>query len=222
MAARTIQVTIKAPTFTIIELEIVGTAPYVQHRFSEKAKQQMIATQEAGSRSSSKSGRQPKDFEQVFRDATHRTSAGWAGIPTTQIRNGMISACKVAGYVMTRAKLAIFVEPDGYDAADGTPLVRIIGTPVKNIMPARNDNGSVDMRCRPMWAQGWSARVRIRFDADMMDASDITNLMKRLGLQVGIGEGRPDSKESCGLMWGLFEVRTAKKTRKGLKEAASA
>ena len=56
----------------------------------------------------------------------------------------------------------------------------------------------------------------------MMDASDITNLMKRLGIQVGIGEGRPDSKESCGLMWGLFEVRTAKKSRKGLKEAASA
>jgi len=31
-------------------------------------------------------------------------------------------------------------------------------------------------------------------------------LLARVGMQVGIGEGRPDSKNSAGMGWGLFEV----------------
>jgi hypothetical protein len=27
-----------------------------------------------------------------------------------------------------------------------------------------------------------------------------------VGRQVGIGEGRPDSRNSCGMGWGLFEI----------------
>jgi hypothetical protein len=34
----------------------------------------------------------------------------------------------------------------------------------------------------------------------------VTNLMQRVGLQVGIGEGRPDSRESAGLGWGTFAI----------------
>jgi len=34
----------------------------------------------------------------------------------------------------------------------------------------------------------------------------LTNLLARAGLQVGIGEGRPDSKNSAGMGWGLFQI----------------
>jgi hypothetical protein len=34
--------------------------------------------------------------------------------------------------------------------------------------------------------------------------------MARVGLQVGIGEGRPDSKNSAGMGWGLFTIEEAK------------
>jgi hypothetical protein len=33
------------------------------------------------------------------------------------------------------------------------------------------------------------------------------NLFLRAGLQVGIGEGRPNSPNSFGLGWGRFEVK---------------
>jgi hypothetical protein len=36
--------------------------------------------------------------------------------------------------------------------------------------------------------------------------TDVVNLISRVGLQVGIGEGRPDSKQSAGLGYGLFEI----------------
>jgi hypothetical protein len=34
--------------------------------------------------------------------------------------------------------------------------------------------------------------------------------MHRVGAQVGIGEGRPDSKNSTGMGWGTFEIKEVK------------
>ena len=102
----------------------------------------------------------------------------------------------------------IFIEADGFDKDDQTPLVKITkGSPVYCEHYVRNETGVVDLRARPMWREGWEAIVRIRFDADQFTAEDIANLLSRTGLQVGIGEGRPDSKKSCGMGWGLFELK---------------
>ena len=201
------QVSIKAPNLKIVELEIVGTAPYVQHRFSAKAINQIIETQKAGGQAKGKKVREPKDFDEVYKGAMHISRDGWCGIPAGAFRNAMISACRTVGYKMTHAKLAAFVLADGFDVVDGTPLVRIKGQPHRHTAYARNDNGSVDIRVRPMWDE-WSAVVRIRFDADMFSAADVANLMNRVGAQVGIGEGRPDSKNSAGMGWGLFSIET--------------
>jgi hypothetical protein len=46
----------------------------------------------------------------------------------------------------------------------------------------------------------------VRFDADQFTAQDVINLISRVGLQVGICEGRPDSKSSAGCGWGTFRV----------------
>lgn len=199
-------VEIKAPRLHVIEFEIVGTAPYVQHRFSQKAIQKIIATQEAGTQARSRRVREAKDFDDVYRQSMYVSKEGWLGMPASAFRNAMISACRTVGYKMTHAKLAAFVLADGYDALDGTPLVRINGTPHRHTSHARNDNGSVDIRVRPMWDE-WSAIVRVRHDADMLSASDVANLMMRVGMQVGIGEGRPDSKNSAGLGWGTFAMK---------------
>lgn len=197
-------VVIQPPKFKTVEFTIKGTAPYVQHRFWKKA--EMMKTQQAGSQSKSKKKHEPRNFERDYEESKHQAKEGWCGIPASSFRNAAISACRVAGFVMTRAKLAIFVEADGFDQ-DGMPLVRLYGEPEMNTAYARNDNGSVDIRARPMWRE-WMAKVRIRFDADMFSETDVANLLHRVGQQVGLGEGRPDSKESAGLGWGLFEIVT--------------
>ena len=196
---------IKAPRFQIVELDIQGTAPLVIHKFSAKAREQIIATQKAGSQAKGKRAREPKNFDEVYMGAFHVSKDGWYGVPAGAFRNGMISACRTVGYKMTHAKLAVFVLADGIEGDDGTPLVRIEGEPKKHTTYARNDNGSVDIRVRPMW-ETWSMKVRIRFDADMFSAEDVANLMMRVGMQGGIGEGRPDSKNSAGMGWGTFEI----------------
>ena len=197
--------TIPAPNFRVCELTLRGTAPLVQHKFSAKAREQIIATQKAGSQAKGKKIREPKDFDSVYMGAMHVSREGWIGVPAGAFRNAMISACRTVGYKMTHAKLAAFVLADGFEADDGTPLVKINGEPKRHTTYARNDNGSVDIRVRPMWEE-WSLVLRVRYDADMFSYADIVNLMMRVGSQVGIGEGRPDSKNSAGMGWGLFDV----------------
>lgn len=197
-------VIIKPPKFERAEIKIVGTSPYVQHKFSQKAREQIMETQRQGSQARKGRKREPKDFDEVYRQAMHVSKQGWPGIPANSFRNALISACRIVGFKMTLAKLSLFVEADGYDE-DGTPLIRIVGTPRQHVAPARNDNGSVDIRVRPMWDE-WSAIVKIRWDADQFSAADVVNLLSRVGMQVGIGEGRHDSKNSAGMGWGTFEV----------------
>jgi len=200
-------VTIARPNLRTAVFTIQGTAPYVQHAFGQKAIQQIKETQEAGSTARGKKKRAPRDFKASYESAKHVSTKGWLGIPAASLRAAMISACRTVGWQMTKAKLSVFILADGYDKGDGTGLVKILhGKPSPVLHYARNDDGSVDLRNRPMWEPGWKAEVKIRHDADQLTTEDVANLLARAGLQVGIREGRPDSKNSGGMGWGLFEI----------------
>lgn len=199
----TTQVTIKPANIQTALFNIRGTAPLVQARFSKKA--ELMAKMALGSTANSKRERKARDYEQEMQDAMHISSEGWQGLPAPAFRAAMISACRLVGFKMTLAKLSVFIEHDGIDALDGLPLIKFDGTPELNTMHTRNATGVVDVRARPMWRE-WSAKVRIRYDADQFTITDVTNLMQRVGMQVGIGEGRPDSRSSAGLGWGTFEL----------------
>lgn len=211
MAAKQAQsatLTITAPNIQVAHFRVIGTAPYVQHKFSDKARKQIMATQAAGSTARSKRKREAKDFNQVYEDAKHLGKNGKHGIPATSFRNAMIEACRGAGFVMTKAKMSVFVEQDFLDATEGTGLVEIHGQPRKHEGYARNETGVVDIRVRPMWEE-WHADVRVQYDADQFTPTDVGNLLLRAGIQVGIGEGRPYSKKSNGMGWGTFKVEEA-------------
>lgn len=217
MTSTTVQ--IKAPNLQTTVFRIIGTAPFVQAKFSEKAKNQIRETQQAGTQAKSKKIREPKDFDAVCDQSVHYSSQGWPGIPAGAFRAAMISACRLVGFKMTLAKLSVFVEADGFDRDEGTPLVKLIADKYRRVdMHVRNATGVVDLRSRPMWDE-WQADVRVKYDADQFSIADITNLMSRVGAQVGIGEGRPDSKSSAGMGWGTFRLATEEDMKKGGKAA---
>lgn len=193
---------------TTMRFNLTGVSPFMQLRFSQKAINKMIATQQAGSTSKSKKTREARDFDDDFEQAKHKFADGTCGIPAAAFRNAMISACRTVGFKMTLAKLSVFVEADGLDVVDATPLVRIHGTPEKSVMQVRNASGVCDLRARPVWRE-WSVELRVRFDRDQFTDADVFNLLRRAGMQVGVGEGRPDSKASAGLGYGLFDVEVA-------------
>ena len=198
-------VTIPAPKFEMAQFPIKGNAPYVQNAFPEKARQMMRDKQAAGSQAKKGKARDAKDFELCYEQAQHKSTAGWNGIPSSAFRKAMISACRLVDFKMTLAKLSLFVVADGYDGLDGTPLTRIVGEPHYVEHAVRNETGVADIRPRPMW-NDWSAVVTLRWDAGQFSMTDVANLMMRVGIQVGIGEGRPDSKNSAGMGWGTFDL----------------
>lgn len=199
-------VTIKPPNFGLAVFHVRGLAPLVIHRFSAKTKLQMKEKMETGKASSSRKNREAKATDDLYEEARYRHADGWDGFNAAAIRAAMISACRLVGFKMTLAKLSVFVEADGLDALEPQiPLIRILGAPVKQEDMARVETGQPYVTVRAAY-HDWRAVIRIRFDADQFTLQDVTNLMSRVGLQVGIGEGRPDSKNSAGMGWGLFEL----------------
>ena len=208
---------IAPPNIKTGEVWIRGTAPLVIHKFSEKAKNMIRDKQAAGSVANTKKKREAKNFDEVFEGARHKSFEGWDGIPAPAFRNACISACRLVGFKMTMAKLSIFIEADGFDATEGTPLVKIYGgEPRKLESMVRLATGVCDISVRPQWLE-WGARLRIRYDADQFTASDVVNLIARVGMQVGVCEGRPDSTNSAGMGWGTFEI-SDEKTVKALEK----
>jgi hypothetical protein len=202
-----VSVSIKAPNLETAIFEIIGNAPLVIHRFSLKAKLAILQKMEAGSSSSKGKQREKFVVENAFNEARYISKDGWDGFNASAIRSAMISACRLVNFKMTLAKMSVFCIQDGWDLKEPqVPLVRIYGKPRILEMMAWPEKGGAMMTVRPCYDE-WSAKVTIRYDADQFTLPDVTNLLSRVGLQVGIGEGRPDSPKSAGMGWGTFDVK---------------
>lgn len=201
---------IKAPNFQRAEFRIKGIAPLVIHRFSAKTKNEMKLKMESGKVAGSKKNREARKTDDLYQESRYISREGWDGFHAGSIRAAMISACRLVNFKMTLAKLSIFVEQDGWDKLEPQiPLIRIEGKPVKQEDMARVETGQPYVTVRAAY-HDWKAKIKIRWDADQFSIHDISNLLSRVGLQVGLGEGRPDSKNSVGMGWGLFELEGSK------------
>jgi hypothetical protein len=199
-------VTIKAPAFQTAVFKLEGTAPLVIHRFSAKTKMQMTEKMIAGKSASSKKNRDPKDLEETYNEARYISKEGWDGFNASAIRCACIDVCRLVNFKMTLAKMSIFCIADGWDAKEPQiPLVRIIGKSVMQEDIARVETGQPYVTIRAAY-HDWKANVKIRWDSDQFSLNDVTNLLMRVGIQCGIGEGRPFSKNSAGMGWGTFNI----------------
>jgi len=208
MAKRGETATIKRLNEKTASFILMGTTVYVQNKFSSKARQQLHDAHAAGSTAKSKNKKEVKDFQAMYEASIHRDEDGRTGIPVIALRRAIIRACKLAGYVMADAKVGIFVEPDGFDPDDFQSLFHFTkGEPEYFESMVRVGQNKPDIHPRGLWRPGWEAVARIRFDGDAYTLNDIGNLLYRAGKQVGIGEGRPDSRFSAGMGWGLFDIK---------------
>jgi len=206
------RIEIQPPNFKSVNLRLVGVSPLMMHKFSEKSRRTMEEAQQAESKTRRK--REPKDYPAEFEGAKYIATDGWEGVPALSIRAAMIRACKtVDGLAMTDAKGAFFIKADGFDVTDGTPLIRIHGKSVHDTRPVRLESGVTDLRNRPRY-DSWECNVSVEFDADMVSANDVANLLARAGTQIGIGELRPFGRKSFGGDFGMWQVKNPKRRRK--------
>ena len=199
------QLVIPPPKFKVAEFHIRGTAPLVMNRFSSREKDKIITTQEMGDHAKKKGKKKdPKDFEKAYENSKHMIGDKYC-IPCTAMRIACVNACRLVGFHMTLAKMSIFVESDGnqQDMQPGFLITK--GEPERLDMTVRISQGKTDVHARAAFPE-WEAKPRIRFDSDQFALEDVTNLVMRVGIQVGLLEGRPFSSSSCGMGWGVFEI----------------
>jgi hypothetical protein len=197
------RIVISPPNLIVESFIIYGTAPYVQRKFSDKSREQILRDQMV-SKAKKRGTTTPRDPEADYTEATHFTVEKGYGIPAGAFRNAMISACRVAGFVMTKARLSVFIETDEMDE-EGTALVALNGSPEMHKGHVRLQDGKTSIAVRPMWKE-WSATLSVKWDGDQFTRQDVANLIERAGQQVGVGEGRPDSRKSNGVGWGTFTL----------------
>jgi hypothetical protein len=184
-----------------IAISLVGDSELVCHKWSHKAKQQILdkQTQKASS------GRQPKDPQQDYQDSLYVIKPApkgrpfeesTFGFPSIAFKNAAVTACTSLGKSVTKtaARQAFHVVGS---------LVEIIGTPEIREDMVRVGQGTADIRYRGEFKQ-WRCVVIVRFNSRLLSAAQVVNLFNTAGFGVGIGEWRPEKDGSSG----LFHVET--------------
>ncbi len=103
---------------------VVGTTPLVVHRFSEKAKRQMLDNM-----TGKKTPKQHKDPKAEYEAAFYRLSDGSYGFPAIAFKLATVGAARFYGKDVTMKGLKQFIFFTGEVGEDGRALVRIEGEP---------------------------------------------------------------------------------------------
>jgi len=188
-------ITLKPIKQEIVRFTIVGTAPMVQHQWSEKAKKQ-IRDKKAGKKRGA--AREICNPEQEFKDATYLTDGGEYGIPVNALKASLIGAAhKDIGIEKTLVRKTVFIKCDDHNG-----IIKIeCDDPIMREDYVRVGTGGADLRYRPEFRE-WSCEIEAILDTDSMPIDAFINLVNRAGFGVGICEMRPEK----GKDFGRFEV----------------
>lgn len=183
---------IAAETLTI---PIVGTAPLIMHRWSDKAKRQMLEAQQGKKRV--KEHRDPvadyeSSFYRIFTD-----EGELYGFPATAFKSAIVSAARFFDKSVTMTALRQSVFTHGvYSKADPQALVQIHGTPQMREDVVRVGQGT-DLRYRAEFID-WRADLKVTYIEAMLDRGSLLSLLDGAGMGVGIGEWRPEKSGAFG------------------------
>ena len=172
---------------------IVGTSPLVMHKFSEKAKRQMLDNMQGR-----KTAKQPKDPEADFKAAAYHLDDGTYGFPTLAFKAATVSAARFYGKAVSMTALRQFVFFEGeYSKEDNVSLTRLEASePVMREDVVRVGMGT-DLRYRPEFNE-WRAVLKVTFVKNMLSRESVLSLIEAGGLGVGVGEWRPERSGDFG------------------------
>lgn len=180
-------------------IEVQGTSPLIVHRWSEKAREMMLAAQQG-----KKVPREVKDPMQDFEASRYKFADGSGdGFPTVGFKKATVSGGgRMFGKTvkMTELRQAMYFMSDGL-CTDGAQLVRIDAPPptMREDM-VRLTGNKADIRFRAFYPE-WSATLRIRYVPHMLSLESLVALIDAGGSN-GVGEWRPEKDGD----WGTYEV----------------
>jgi hypothetical protein len=193
-----VEVTIPPIQIKEIGLTLVGDSPLISHKWSEKAKKEMLDKM----MKKAKGGKEAKDPMKDFMDSMYWLSekpksptmedlpTARFGFPSVAFKSSAVDACSYADgitKVLTRGAFHIC-----------TDMVEIQGIPVLREDTVRIGVGGADIRYRGEF-RTWKVDLGIRYNAAALSIEQIINLFNIGGFAVGVGEWRPQKDGSFGM-----------------------
>jgi hypothetical protein len=174
-----------------IRVPILGTTPLIVHRFSEKAKRQMLDNMQGR-----KTPKQPKDPEAEYEAAFYRLKDGSPGFPVIAFKAATIGGARFySGVTMTALKQFLFLSGEVGD--DGRALTRIDGEPRMREDVVTVGRGGTDLRYRPEFRE-WTTVLDVTYVTSALTRNSVLSLIDAGGMGVGVGEWRPEKDGDFG------------------------
>lgn len=205
--------------FRVVDISIIGDTPLIMHKWSEKAKKEMLDSQMGKSKGKKKAPKSPaRDFieSMYWLDGAPTIADGMSeeemqtafteaiekgarfGFPATAFKKAACSAAYRMGWSKDKVSLygAFFIDADENDMVEiqsDPPIMR--EDPVKISMTS-------DLRYRGEF-RNWSAKLRIRYNANGQYSLDnILTMINAGGFTCGAGEWRVEK----GGQYGMFHI----------------
>jgi hypothetical protein len=193
--------TIDLPPLNIqrVQVTLIGDTPLITHKWSEKAKKEMLDKQ----MKKAKQAKEAKDPDQDFRDSLYilppekKGGAERYGFPVIGFKASAVTACTSIGGMTKVAARQLFHIDGEFAVIEGSE-------PRKREDMVRVGMGTADIRYRGEFFP-WFTRLIVRYNANMGSAEQILNMINTAGFAVGVGEWRPEKDGDKG----MFHVATA-------------
>jgi hypothetical protein len=208
-ASNTTTVVLPPLQIETVNVTLIGDTPLIVHRWSEKAKKQMLDKQ----MKKASAGKEAKDPERDFRESLYVLEDGSFGFPIIGFKAAAVTACTSIGSMTKVAARQAFHVDGEFAVIEGDE-------PTMREDMVRVGMGTADIRYRGEFKQ-WFTTIAVKYNANVMSAEQILNLMQTAGFAVGVGEWRPEKDGQ----FGRFHVATAKEMKvigemRGKKQAA--
>ena len=171
---------------------IVGTSPLIVHRFSEKAKKQMLDNMQG-----KKNLKELKDPQAEYEAAFYRLKDGSPGLPVIAFKAATVGGCRFYGKSITMTALKQFVFFKGEIGPDGRMMVRIEGDPRMREDAVKVGRNGSDLRYRPEFPE-WRTVLEVTYVTSALTRASVLSLIDAGGLGVGVGEWRPEKDGDFG------------------------
>jgi hypothetical protein len=181
------RIEVPAPQIEEVTFRITGISPLICHRWSEKAKKEMLNKQMKKA-APAKAAKDPTaDYLESLYPLEHGDGYGF---PAIGFKAAMVRAGTYLDLKMTFLRGAFHVPGE---------LVKIEGEPKMREDMVRLQGSTADIRYRGEFFP-WAAELPIIFNARVISAEQLANLVLTAGFSVGVGEWRPERDGSYG-MW---------------------
>jgi hypothetical protein len=170
-----------------IQITLVGDSPLIVHKWSEKAKKEMLDKQMGVTKTTKRALKNP---EQDYKDSLYVIPGTKDyGFPTIGVKAAAVAACsQIDGITKVDARAAFHIDGE---------LVKIDGKPTMREDMVRVGMGTADLRYRGEFKE-WKTTFVVKFNSNVFSAEQIANLFQVAGFGVGLGEWRPQKNGSYG------------------------